>query len=157
MKAFVIKNKEGKYHKRGFSCWENIESDGVFNTGHFYYENKEEAESCIVSYGLEDCELVEITIAEGDLKQQLAKKDKEIKRLKECVMSRKQVEAILKPEIADLTKRLTKEITPIIMKECSHQVCDEIRKEFGYKHNNQLMISSKRVLEFLDKIEKGDK
>ena len=41
-------------------------------------------------------------------------------------------------------------------KEVRKQVCDEIRKKFGYKYNNQLMISSKRLLEFLDKIEGND-
>lgn len=71
MKAYVIKNKEGKYHKRGFNHWENIERDGVFNTGHFYYSNKEEAESCIVSYDLKDCKVVPITIAEGDLEEEI--------------------------------------------------------------------------------------
>ena len=80
MKAFVIKNEEGKYLKRGFTRFENPEKDGVFNTGHFYYENKEEAKSDIVCYGLEDCKVVPVTIAEGDLEQENKKykKDYEI-------------------------------------------------------------------------------
>lgn len=70
MKAFVIKNKEGKYLKRGFNRFENPEKGGAFNTGHFYFENKEEAESDILCYGLEDCKVVLVTVAEGDLEYQ---------------------------------------------------------------------------------------
>lgn len=105
MKAFVIKNKEGKYHKRGFSCWENIERDGVFNTGHFYYENKEEAENCIVSYGLEDCKVVEITIEEGDLEKQLAEKDKEI----ETLQKEKELDNIFWKQECDSLQKTLKE------------------------------------------------
>lgn len=99
------------------------------------------------------------------LKEQLAEKDKEIERLKQCVMSREQVEAILKPKIADLTKRLTKKITPIIMKECSHQICDEIReyiKQFesitNAPHYYPIMqVPLHTFLNHLDQIEKGEK
>lgn len=83
-KAFVIKNKEGKYlYEQGYCsfgnviCYAHIETD------------REELENLLENYKLilGKCEVVEITIAEGDLeqnenlKQQLLEKDKEIEEL----------------------------------------------------------------------------
>ena len=160
MKAFVVKNKEGKYYKRGFCCWENIERDGVFNTGHFYYDNKEEAESCIVCYNLENCK-----VAEGDLEQQLAEKDKEIERLKyQLLYSQLQTpkEEIDKFNMAMAIQSLD------YTSQIRHKVCDEIRK---LAHNDfefvicdecyntvdkDVYLSSRDLTKILDQIEQGE-
>ena len=80
MKAFVIKNKEGKY----FDCWALGFVD-IINECTIYQDRQtaeNDIKNCIkddeyLGYK-DDCEVVEITIAEGDLEQQLAEKDKEI-------------------------------------------------------------------------------
>lgn len=80
MRAFVIKNKEGKY----YDYWADCMIDKLDST--CIYLEKEQAEKDIVNCKSED--VVEITIAEGDLeeenkqlKEQLVKKDKEIEQL----------------------------------------------------------------------------
>lgn len=77
MKAFVIKNKEGEY----------FDKENCFFFGpdyacckHIYY-TIDDAKRHIDYYGLKDCQIVEITIAEGDLEQQLAEKDNLIKEI----------------------------------------------------------------------------
>lgn len=73
MKAFVIKNKEGEYFDKenrwffgpDYTCCEHI------------YYTIDDAKRHIDYYGLKDCEVVEITIVEGDLEQE----NKHLKRL----------------------------------------------------------------------------
>lgn len=100
----------------------------------------------------------------ADLEKQLAEKDKEIERLKNCVMSKEEVEAIIKPEIADLTKLLTKELTPTIYKECCHQICEEIKESIiyltGYETEKEARaynceLNAREVLDEIDKIEQA--
>ena len=74
MKAYVIKNKEGKYWQWLFNDEPDWEEE-LYNA--FLHYSKEDAKRNIIDWQLKDCEVVEITIAEGDLEQQLA--DKEVK------------------------------------------------------------------------------
>ena len=62
MKAFVIKNKEGKY----YDYWADCMIDKLDST--CIYLEKEQAEKDIVNCKSED--VVEITIAEGDLEEE---------------------------------------------------------------------------------------
>lgn len=68
MKAYVIKNKDGKF-------WQFLHNDksefvdDVYNA--FFHYSKHDAEKAICSWGLIDCEVVEVTIAEGDLEEEL--------------------------------------------------------------------------------------
>lgn len=142
MKAFVIKNKEGKYFQWLFNHEPDWE-DELYNG--FMHYSKKDAEKSIIDWQLKDCEVVPVTVAEGDwkqknkqLKEQLKEKDKEIERLK------KNMEFDTAYHIKELVN-------------VRKQVCDEIRKEFGYKYNNQLVVSSARLMEFLDEIEKGER
>lgn len=83
MKAYVIKNKEGKYFTISLldSFTDDIRESCIF-------QDWEGADHDLDRNEFEDCEIVEITITEGDLEQgnkqleeQLAKKDKEIETL----------------------------------------------------------------------------
>ena len=67
-KAFVIKNKEGKYYQRCYN--QSPFTDDLFDANKYQY--KEEAEKILNnSFTLVDTlEVVEITIAEGDLEQE---------------------------------------------------------------------------------------
>ena len=67
MKAFVIKNKEGKYWQWLFNHEPDWE-DKLYNA--FLHYSKEDAEKSITSWQLEDCKVVEITIVEGDLEKE---------------------------------------------------------------------------------------
>lgn len=75
MKAFIIKNKEGKYFDKEIICF--CEPDYVC-CEHIYY-TADDAKHHIDYYGLKDCKVVEITIAEGDLEQQLAVLERALK------------------------------------------------------------------------------
>lgn len=80
MKAFVIKNKEGKYWQWLFNHEPDWE-DKLYNGFMCYF--KEDAKKSIIQWQLKDCEVVEVTISEGNLEQQLAEKDQRIAELKE--------------------------------------------------------------------------
>ena len=67
-KAFVIKNKEGKYFQWLFNHEPDWE-DKLYNG--FMHYSKEDAEKSIIQWQLGDCEVVEITIAEGDLEKEI--------------------------------------------------------------------------------------
>ena len=77
-KAFVIRDKEGKYYSRN-----------LLNPDNFLFENrivacelfatKEIAKFEITFNELKDCEVVEITIAEGDLSEKLNRLEEYIK------------------------------------------------------------------------------
>lgn len=83
-KAFVIKNKEGKYLAVSSSdyerYWTTIDFAHYFRFLNGTHDAKAEAED-YRNTRYPECEVVEITIAEGDLEQQLADKDKEIRQL----------------------------------------------------------------------------
>jgi len=69
MIAYAIKNKEGKF----WQFLHNDESefvDEIYNA--FFNYSKQDAEKTICAWGLKDCEVVEVTIAKGDLEQELA-------------------------------------------------------------------------------------
>lgn len=81
------------------------------------------------------------------LEQELTEKDKEIERLKSCVISKEQVEEIAKQEIKTLTKS--------IYETCRHQVCEEIRRKIANIENIDLSRYMS-LCEILDQIEKGE-
>lgn len=68
MKAYVIKNKEGKYCQISFNGWIGFVSELCCA---YIYHSKKGAERIIKCHALDDCEVVEITIVEGDLEQQI--------------------------------------------------------------------------------------
>ena len=68
MKAFVIKRNDGKYWQWLFNHEPDWE-DKLYNG--FMHYSKEDAEKRIIQWQLKDCEVVEITIAEGDLEQEI--------------------------------------------------------------------------------------
>ena len=84
MKAFVIKNKEGKYLcDFDFIDGINIFSENIINGIENGVSTYEDCQELLKEYDLKDCEVVEITIAEGNLeeenkqlKEQLAIKDR---------------------------------------------------------------------------------
>lgn len=83
----------------------------------------------------------------NDLKQQLKEKDEELNRLRKGEYQKccKTCEAF----------QHQKELTEEALKSNTKQVCEKIRNKFGYKHNSQLMVSSKYLCDFLEQIEKG--
>lgn len=75
-KAFVIKNREGKY----WQLFYNNESefvDEIYNA--FMHYSRENAGKDIDLWELENCEVVEITIAEGDLEHKIAVLERALK------------------------------------------------------------------------------
>ena len=63
MKAFVIKNKDGGYSYAGGSFSKDLCISSC-------YETIEQCQKVIDYYDLKDCEVVEITIVEGNLEQE---------------------------------------------------------------------------------------
>lgn len=139
-RAYVIKNKEGKYWQWLFNHEPDWE-DKLYNA--FLHYSKKDAEKSIIQWQLKDCEVVEITIAEGDLEQQLAEKDKEIERLKKIKVPEKVVAyeddvrrttiingVEFNYEQLDVINNLRLiQTQPEVIKAIRKQVCDEIRKE----------------------------
>ena len=173
MKCYVIKSKEGKYLSRF----------------HNYDYRKIKGEQKQPSYTSEICnamlfkdyeaptlgresgmEIVEVTIAEGDLEKQLEENDREIKLCcekviidmnyiemlelqldkadKEIEEQRAQVE-ILKNKVFEKMETQLLGVTKDKIKEIRHQVCEEIRE---WCKNDWDWDDFMR---FLDQIEKG--
>ena len=65
MKAYVIKNKDGKYF-----VTDDIFGENILNA--YIWVKEQYAKLHIGLSHIKDCEVVEITIAEGDLEKQLA-------------------------------------------------------------------------------------
>lgn len=88
MKAYAIKNKEGKYFKQ---CFDNGYVDFTDNILFCeLYAKRISAEDTVdfilrnkYKFNIENLEIVKITIAEGYLEQQLAEKDKKVDILSE--------------------------------------------------------------------------
>ena len=149
-KAFVIKNKEGKYLKED----KNIYGD---DTIHWYdivsadiYTTKEIAEFHKEPF-YRDCEVVEITIAEGDFEQQLAEKEKQLEIYKN--LERYDVGELLNENI-----KLRARINTI-----RKQVCDRINHHISNLTDEAnsgsiqyLTIDVFEFQEFLDRTEKGE-
>jgi len=143
MIAYVIKNKKGKF-------WQFLHNnksefvDEIYNA--FFHYSKHDAEKTICSWGLKDCKVVEITIVEGDLEQELTEKDKEIEKLNLMIKT-------LPNHDAELEQTIRK------------QVCDEFKKaifEESYIKTEEEAkyivddIDVGTILEIIDKIEKGE-
>ena len=146
MKAFVIKNKEGKYW-----CGNDIFSETIDISKTYICEDFDFISKVVISTGLREglfttnCEVVEITIAEGDLeqenkqlKEQLAEKDEEINKLQQMAIIDMQTKEILELQVATIRK----------------QICEELRNKVGVYNG---MISNVEELlkfrEILDQIE----
>lgn len=182
MRAFVIKNKEGKYWQWLFNHEPDWE-EKLYNA--FLHYSKEDAEKIIKCHELEDCEVVEITIEETkekyfirdcafenlrlqkeNLEQQLAEKDKEISMLK-CIVKKEHPEI---ERITDTNNELTIILNKIVSadeKEIRKQVCEMIREmalDYYYfqgdaeKFDGNLYLISKFDLEenILNKLEQGE-
>lgn len=140
MKTYVIKNKEGKFWQFLYND-ESEFVDEIYNA--FFHYSREVAEKDIDLWGLKDCKVVEVTIVEGDLEQELnkykslyienekvvdhqheklAKKDKEIDTLNRALVrvSNEKANIIQREQIDYLS----------FAKEIRKQVCDEIRNAF---------------------------
>ncbi|MBO7712058.1 MAG: hypothetical protein J6S85_01110 [Methanobrevibacter sp.] len=180
-KAFVIKNKEGKY----WQFFYNDESefvDEIYNA--FMHYSKENAEKDIIDFDLKDCEVVEITIAEFDnskreynetikyvettepdkvaeyidnLEQQLAEKGKEIKSLEQ------QIENNQRDYVSELAYYTAEEN----VKEIRKEICEKIKNlidicfdaiettnENGTKYSKE--FSFKKFNAIINTIEQGE-
>lgn len=157
MKAFVIKNENGYYFNfdewethldRAFIAPENIIKD--------LYRDLQKKK------GKDDCEfnIVEITIAEGDLEQENEKLKKHNQELAFALVEEPDKDELhtLRDDIRILTTK-TKERDASIRR----QVCDEIRKgisdlielDFNFKENELQTITFYGIKEVLNKVEKG--
>lgn len=142
MKVYVIKNKERKYLQLYNDDPEF--DDEIYNA--FMYYSKKSAEKDIVLLGLKDCKVVEITIAEGDLEEELAEKDKEIKSLKQ------QIENNHRDYVSELAYYTAEEN----IKEIRKQVCDEIRDKVDSIVWDDAETVYNDIHKILDQIEKGE-
>lgn len=171
MEAYIIKSKEGKYlddtQQQPFFVTEDICKTRLYRT----FEKAREICSKKIN-----CEVVEVTIAEGDLEQQLAEKEKEIKRQ---IAVNKEMDKMIgekDKEIEELKtsidywknevfKKMEVKLTGVTkekIQEIRKQVCDEIRNaidneeyELRGDNNRILSIHAKKFNEILDKIGKG--
>ena len=148
MKAFIIKNKEGQYYSRNLLNPDNfLFEDRIVRCELFATE--EIAKFEITFNELKDCEVAEITIAEGDLEQQLAEKDAFIKMLQE--------------DNRNLRKGLNKDALNYAIERVNtirKQVCDKIRQAFDkedfllYGDNHKIIsIHEDKFNAILDQIE----
>ena len=177
MIVYAIKHKDGKF-------WQFLHNnksefvDDIYNA--FFYYSKHDATIC--SWGLKDCKVVKVTIVEGDLEQQLAKKDNEINNLKELrkfeiedkkELRENQLQEIIKleKELAEKDKEIeeyktqikefcgTKLVKLIDKKEqeIRKQVCDEIRNAIEVAKLRYMWEGkSLEISKILDKTEKGE-
>lgn len=157
-KAFVIKNKEGKYYKRYFDvgyvefvdnfCFAELytKKEGADNTKDFILRNK-------YRFNIENLEVVEVTIVEGDLEQQLAEKDKIIETLKKDIKTKEHIVKLYSTIASTNTTKMN------IAKEIYKQVCDEIREfidnnehseENDAKQSSESVVYIKQLYKFLD-------
>lgn len=109
MKGYVIKNKEGDYWCGNDIFSATLDIQKVYICEDFDFISK--VINKLSSEGLlKDCEPVEITIAEGDLEQQLAEKDNEINNLKELrkfeIKDKKELRENQLQQIIKLEKKL---------------------------------------------------
>lgn len=78
MKAFVIKNKEGKYFA-GFDNLDVFETEKDITNAVMYRADRYEKYELENTPEFEGCEVVEVTIAEGDLEQKIAVLERALK------------------------------------------------------------------------------
>lgn len=166
MKAFIIKNKEGKYFA-GFNNLNVFVTEKDITNAVMYRADRYEKYELENAPEFKDCEVVEITIAEGDLEQDikldnafwkqecdslqktLAEKDKEIEELK-----------FEKRNLFGLIEKVSSKGQQEIRK----QVCDKIREfidnndhseENEAKQSSESVIYTKQLYKFLDQTEQA--
>ena len=143
MKAYVIKNKEGQYF---------VGYDLLINKNIFTYDiskailtSNKTCEELLKEYDLKDCEVVKITIAEGDL-------EKEIEQLNKYL----ELDWAMTPQRMDGKSMTKRKIIENWRKESRKQVCEEIR---DYIHSRECKVEGMEfiwLLSKLDQIEKGE-
>lgn len=152
MKAFVIKNKEGKYYEGLSEKW----YDSLDRCT--YFKNKESAEyERKKLLKLKNCEIIEITVAEGDLEQQLIEKDKEIEELKEFY------DNMLRNKLEVKCISATEEKIKEIRKQVCEEIHEELRKQFGkhkdkylYRENESYNVAIANAISIVNKVELGE-
>lgn len=180
MKAYVIKNKEGKYF--GYYDSENNRFEFSKKPKRFIMFNTlRDANKIKNLWKMNKCEVVEVTIAEADLeyenkqlKEQLTEKDKEIERLKyqllysQAQVSQEEIERFNNNMLAqrrpyeELEGKSLYEISQIYQNQVRKQICDEIRQAFNkedfwlYGDNHKIIsIHDDEFNNLLNKIEQG--
>ena len=147
MKAFVIKNKEGKYLQYFTDMYRFDFTDRLINA--MFYEQWEQDSINYALKTIPDCnEVVEITIAEGDLEQQLADKNKEINKLQQIATIDMQAKEILELQVATIRKQVCNEIREFIDN-------NEHSEENEAKQSSESVVYTKQLCKFLDQIEQG--
>ena len=184
MKAFVIKNKEGEYLEEGKDMYG--EDTIIWHKDIVYadiYSSKGIAEMKLEPF-YRDCEVVEVTIAEGDLEQQLDKAEQElafyedeIKNRGTCGLCEKlENEQIkkLEQQLKEKDKKIEKldimiktlpnhdaEIEQLIRKQVCGEIKEYMAKEYGISvedmptYYHSLAWSVKDIYELLDRIEQA--
>ena len=183
MKAWVIKNKEGEYKREDVIEYVWKETTSYFSKDIRCADifTEEEMAKC---YCPKDCEVVEITIVEGDLEQEIEELKTRISELQDkdwyeaCIKQLEEQNDKLIKEVEEIKKdvKSQKSVTDLyltiastnatkmnIAKAVRKQVCDEIRKEFencykGYEWNDSIIIGKacNTINSILDKIGKGE-
>lgn len=139
--CYVIKNKEGKYYSRN-----------LLNPDNFLFENRlvdceffatEEIARFEITFNeLKDCKVVEITIAEGDLNQQLAEKDNLIKEINQAYIETYKRERKKDKEIEELKA---------FMDKWHFKDFEDFEKHYNYlmslKNREQLMVENEAMKE----------
>lgn len=159
MRAYVIKNKEGKIVDHFGNTIDRTYVE-LYNDRNFAKQNCPNG-----------CNVVAITIAEGDLEQQLAEKDKEIEKYKQqcydCKHLHKKLELNIKNKLINDIENLRAEKRDY-ERIIRHQVCQEIREralDLYYFTPNEVLehfggnfylLSKYDLEEILDQIEKGE-
>lgn len=168
MRAFVIKNKEGKYYRRYFDAGYvefvdhfsfaelYTEKEGADDTKDFILRNK-------YKFNIENLEVVEITIVEGNLEQQLAEKNKEIEELKTRASEKDKEINKLSEEHLEMSGDMKTYKNLWLAeqrknKEILKQVCDKIRTYDRITNKQETSYTGyvEGLCEMLDRIEKGE-
>lgn len=148
MKAYVIKNKEGKY----FSVADNYNYEHYWTTldfAHYFrylegHDAKAEAED-YRNTRYPDCQVVETTIAEGDLEQQLA-----------IYKQALELACIDVGTITIITKILKDNQVRATLKDVINYYLNQAKKELEGDNNRILSIHADDFNKILDQIEKGE-
>ena len=174
--CYVIKNKEGKYFS-GFDKQSivHFDCDNIVNAIKYSADKYELQEIKSVS-AFEDCEVVEITIAEGDIEKEIERLNKELQwyeqgnqevnesLLQQLAEKDKEIEKYRNGEyISAITAKKSFEMRDEFEKQIRKQVCDEIRKKLElhceYIRTKDFVgwyLSESKIGVLIDQIEKGE-
>lgn len=125
MKAFVIKNKEGKYFA-GFNNLNVFVTEKDITNAVMYRADRYEKYELENALEFKDCEVVEITIAEGDLEENFEKEHDKL--IDDFQQEREKLCKQIKVE-SDARKRFVKELK--VYKEALKLACDYVLDEWA--------------------------